>query len=120
MLSRCVVPRERDLACPRNGPAVFSAAGILGGTLFVRFPPATAPRPPRLAVLPGLYAACWLPLLPAALLLTLAVLPGALLVPVLTEASLTHTFLTPPGTSIEAGGSAAAPRDSVSPHEEPE
>ncbi|MFB7836213.1 MFS transporter [Streptomyces sp. NPDC056056] len=88
-------------------PATFSAAGILGGILFARFQPATAPRPRHLALIAALYAACWLPLLaplPAPLLLAAAMLPGALFVPLLTVASLTLTSLAPPGTSTEAVG----------------
>ncbi|MEU1466242.1 MFS transporter [Streptomyces sp. NPDC005727] len=88
-------------------PAAFSAAGLLGGVLFARFQPTTAPRPRHLMLLGAAYTACWLPLLaplpaPAVLLLTL--LPGALFVPLLTVASLTVTALTPPGTSTEAVG----------------
>ncbi|MEV6676219.1 MFS transporter [Streptomyces erythrochromogenes] len=88
-------------------PAIFSAAGILGGAIFVRFQPSTAPRPRHLAMLAAAYAACWLPLLaplPAPLLLVAAMLPGALFVPLLTVASLTLTSLAPPGTSTEAVG----------------
>ncbi|MGX1886810.1 MFS transporter [Streptomyces sp. NPDC055287] len=84
-------------------PAVFSAAGIL----FARFQPTTAPRPRHLVLLAALYAACWLPLLapaPPLVILALAVLPGALFVPVLTVASLTLTSLAPPGTTTEAIG----------------
>ncbi|MEU1466409.1 hypothetical protein ABZ467_38660 [Streptomyces sp. NPDC005727] len=44
-------------------PAAFSAAGLLGGTLFARFQPTTAPRPRHLLLLGAAYAACWLPLL---------------------------------------------------------
>lgn len=88
-------------------PAAFSAAGLLGGVLFARFQPATALRPGHLLLVACLYAAAWLPLLaplPALALLALAVLPGALFVPLLTVASLTLTSLAPPGTSTEAVG----------------
>ncbi|MFF3327269.1 hypothetical protein [Streptomyces sp. NPDC002889] len=88
-------------------PATFAAAGLLGGILFVRFQPSTAPRPRHLLLLAALYAACWLPLLapaPAPVILALAVLPGALFVPVLSVASLTLTSLAPPGTTTEAIG----------------
>ncbi|MFF8950684.1 MFS transporter [Streptomyces sp. NPDC014940] len=88
-------------------PAAFSAAGLLGGVLFARFQPTTAPRPRHLMLLGAAYTACWLLLLtplpaPAVLLLTL--LPGTVFVPLLTVASLTVTALTPPGTSTEAVG----------------
>lgn len=88
-------------------PAVFSAAGILGGILFVRLQPATAPRPRHLLLIAAVYTACWLPLLapvPAPVLLVLAVLPGALFVPLLTVTSLSLASLAPPGTSTEAVG----------------
>lgn len=88
-------------------PAVFSAAGLLGGVLFARFQPATAPRPRHLMLLGVVFAAGWLPLLaplPALAVLALAMLPGALFVPLLTVASLTVTSLAPPGTSTEAVG----------------
>ncbi|MFI0813510.1 MFS transporter [Streptomyces echinatus] len=88
-------------------PAAFSAAGLLGGVLFARLQPTTAPRPRHLMLLGGAYAACWLPLLaplPAPAVLALALLPGALFVPLLTVASLTVTALAPPGTSTEAVG----------------
>ncbi|MFF9178655.1 MFS transporter [Streptomyces sp. NPDC014793] len=87
-------------------PAVFSAAGLLGGVLFARFQP-TAPRPRHLMLLGTAYAACWLPLLtplPARAVLLLTLLPGAVFVPLLTVASLTVTALTPSGTSTEAVG----------------
>ncbi|MEU9761920.1 MFS transporter [Streptomyces sp. NPDC047987] len=88
-------------------PAVFSAAGLLGGVLFARFQPATAPRPRHLMLLGAAFAAGWLPLLaplPGLAVLVLAMLPGALFVPLLTVASLTVTSLAPPGTSTEAVG----------------
>ncbi|MGW6144415.1 MFS transporter [Streptomyces sp. NPDC055140] len=88
-------------------PATFSAAGLLGGILFARFQPATAPRPRHLMLLGAAFAACWLPLLaplPAPAILLLSMLPGALFVPLLTVASLTVTSITPPGTSTEAVG----------------
>ncbi|MEV0965506.1 MFS transporter [Streptomyces sp. NPDC049910] len=88
-------------------PATFSAAGFLGGVLFARFQPATAPRPRHLMLLGAAFAAGWLPLLaplPAPAVLILAMLPGALFVPLLTVASLTVTSLAPPGTSTEAVG----------------
>ncbi|MEU3639921.1 MFS transporter [Streptomyces albogriseolus] len=88
-------------------PAAFSAAGLLGGVVFARLQPTTAPRPRHLMLLGGAYAACWLPLLaplPALAVLALALLPGALFVPLLTVASLTVTVLAPPGTSTEAVG----------------
>ncbi|MEV4868514.1 MFS transporter [Streptomyces syringium] len=88
-------------------PAVFSAAGLLGGVLFARFQPTTAPRPRHLLLLGAAFAACWLPLLaplPAPAVLVLAMLPGALFVPLLTVASLTVASLAPPGTSTEAVG----------------
>ncbi|MFI5867118.1 MFS transporter [Streptomyces sp. NPDC051546] len=88
-------------------PAVFSAAGLLGGVLFARLQPATAPRPRHLMLLGAAFAVGWLPLLaplPAPAVLVLAMLPGALFVPLLTVASLTVTALTPPGTSTEAVG----------------
>jgi predicted MFS family arabinose efflux permease len=88
-------------------PATFSAAGLLGGVLFARFQPATAPRPRHLMLLGAVFAAGWLPLLaplPAPAILALAMLPGALFVPLLTVASLTVTSLAPPGTSTEAVG----------------
>jgi hypothetical protein len=53
------------------------------------------------------FAAGWLPLLaplPALAILALAMLPGALFVPLLTVASLTVTSLAPPGTSTETVG----------------
>lgn len=88
-------------------PAVFSAAGLLGGFLFARLQPTSAPRPRHLLLLAAAFAVCWLPLLvplPAAGILALAMLPGALFVPLLTVASLTVTALAPPGTSTEAVG----------------
>ncbi|MFF8431740.1 hypothetical protein ACF07Y_42775 [Streptomyces sp. NPDC016566] len=88
-------------------PARFSAAGLLGGLLFTRLQPATAPGPRHLLLLGAVFAACGLPLLaplPAPAVLALAVLPGALFVPLLTMASLTVTALAPPGTSTEAVG----------------
>ncbi|MGW3390496.1 MFS transporter [Streptomyces cinereoruber] len=88
-------------------PAAFSTAGLLGGTLFARLQPTTAPRPRHLVLLGAAYAACWLPLLaplPTPAVLVLALLPGALFVPLLTVASLTVTALAPPGTSTEAVG----------------
>ncbi|MFC8784940.1 MFS transporter [Streptomyces nigra] len=88
-------------------PAAFSAAGLLGGVAFARLQPTTAPQPRHLMVLGAAYAACWLPLLSplhAAGVLLLALLPGALFVPLLTVASLTVTRLAPPGTSTEAVG----------------
>lgn len=88
-------------------PAVFSVGGLLGGVLFARFQPATAPRPRHLMLLGGAFAAAWLPLLlplPAPGVLTLAMIPGALFVALLTVASLTVTSLAPPGTSTEAVG----------------
>ncbi|MFF5030109.1 MFS transporter [Streptomyces collinus] len=88
-------------------PAMFSAAGLLGGVLFARLQPATAPQPRHLLVLAAAFAAGWLPLLaplPAPAVLALAVLPGALFVPLLTVAGLTVTALAPPGTSTEAVG----------------
>ncbi|MGZ2361689.1 MFS transporter [Streptomyces sp. 372A] len=88
-------------------PAAFSAAGLLGGALFARHQPTTTLRPRHLMLLGASYAACWLPLLaplPAPAILVLALLPGALFVPVLTVASLTVTALAPPGTSTEAVG----------------
>ncbi|MEU6547884.1 MFS transporter [Streptomyces sp. NPDC046859] len=88
-------------------PAAFSAAGLLGGAAFARLQPTTAPQPRHLMWLGAAYAACWLPLLaplPAQAVLALALLPGALFVPLLTVASLTVTRLAPPGTSTEAVG----------------
>ncbi|MFD8666585.1 MFS transporter [Streptomyces microflavus] len=88
-------------------PAVFSVGGLLGGALFARFQPATAPRPRHLMLLGGAFAAAWLPLLaplPASAVLALAMLPGGLFVALLTVASLTVTSLAPPGTSTEAVG----------------
>jgi MFS family permease len=88
-------------------PATFSAAGLLGGILFARLQPVTAPKPRHLLLLGAAFAACWLPLLaplPALAILALAVLPGALFVPLLTVASLTVTALAPPGTGTEAVG----------------
>lgn len=88
-------------------PAVFSAAGLLGGVLFARFQPATAPKPRHLMLLGAAFAAGWLPLLaplPAPAVLALAMLPGALFVPLLTVASLTITSLAPPGTTTESAG----------------
>lgn len=88
-------------------PATFSAAGLVGGVLFARFQPATAPRPRHLMLLGTAFAAGWLPLLaplPALAILALAMLPGALFVPLLTVASLTVTSLAPPGTSTETVG----------------
>ncbi|MFB6984609.1 MFS transporter [Streptomyces sp. NPDC056297] len=88
-------------------PTTFATAGLIGGALFVRFQPATAPRPRHLLLLAAAYAACWLPLLapaPAPMVLVLAVLPGAMFVPLLTVASLTLTSLAPAGTSTEAVG----------------
>ncbi|MFJ8036056.1 MFS transporter [Streptomyces sp. NPDC096032] len=88
-------------------PAVFSAAGLLGGILFARLQPATAPKPRHLLLVAALFAAGWLPLLaplPAWAVLAAAVLPGALFVPLLTVASLALTALAPAGTSTEAVG----------------
>ncbi|WP_240509322.1 hypothetical protein [Streptomyces agglomeratus] len=88
-------------------PAVFSAAGLLGGILFARYQPSTAPGPRHLILLAAGYATCWLPLLapaPPLVILALAVLPGALFVPVLTVASLTLTSQAPSGTTTEAIG----------------
>ncbi|MET7490455.1 MFS transporter [Streptomyces sp. NPDC005538] len=88
-------------------PATFSAAGLVGGVLFARLQPATAPRPRHLMLLGTAFAAGWLPLLaplPALAILALAILPGALFVPLLTVASLTVTSLAPPGTSTETVG----------------
>ncbi|MFD5079517.1 MFS transporter [Streptomyces sp. NPDC058371] len=88
-------------------PATFSAAGLLGGVLFAHYQPASAPGPRYLLLLGAVFALCWLPLLaplPASLLLALAMLPGALFVPLLTVASLAVTSLAPPGTSTEAVG----------------
>ncbi|MEU7061461.1 hypothetical protein [Streptomyces sp. NPDC046197] len=88
-------------------PAMFSAAGLLGGVLFARFQPTTAPRPCHLLLLGTVFAACWLPLLaplPAPAVLALAMLPGALFVALLTVAGLTVTSAAPPGTSTEAVG----------------
>ncbi|MFF9158525.1 MFS transporter [Streptomyces sp. NPDC014846] len=88
-------------------PAVFSAAGLLGGVLFARLQPATAPKPRHLLLVAALFAAGWLPLLaplPAPAVLAAAVLPGALFVPLLTVASLALTALAPAGTSTEAVG----------------
>lgn len=88
-------------------PAVFSVGGLLGGALFARFQPATAPRPRHLMLLGGAFAAAWLPLLaplPALAVLALAMVPGGLFVALLTVASLTVTSLAPPGTSTEAVG----------------
>ncbi|MER5861368.1 MFS transporter [Streptomyces sp900105245] len=88
-------------------PAVFSAAGLLGGILFTRLQPATAPQPRHLLLVAALFAAGWLPLLaplPAPAVLAAAVLPGALFVPLLTVASLALTALAPAGTSTEAVG----------------
>ncbi|MER5888053.1 MFS transporter [Streptomyces sp. NPDC001941] len=88
-------------------PAAFSAAGLLGGVVFARLQPASAPRPRQLLLLGAVYAACWLPLLaplPAVAVLALALLPGAVFVPLLTVASLKVTALAPPGTSTEAVG----------------
>ncbi|MFF4443024.1 MFS transporter [Streptomyces sp. NPDC001621] len=79
-------------------PAVFSAAGLLGGVLFARLQPATAPQPRHLLLVAALFAAGWLPLLaslPA--VLAAAVLPGALFVPLLTVASPTTPPTSPPG-----------------------
>ncbi|PKW12500.1 hypothetical protein SAMN05428944_0223 [Streptomyces sp. 1222.5] len=86
---------------------MFSAAGLFGGVLFARLQSAAAPQPRHLLVPAALFAAGWLPLLaplPAPAVLDLAVLPGALFVPLLTVASLTVTALAPPGTSTEAVG----------------
>ncbi|MFF4440163.1 MFS transporter [Streptomyces sp. NPDC001621] len=88
-------------------PAVFSAAGLLGGILFTRLQPAAAPQPRHLLLMAALFAAGWLPLLaplPAPAVLAATVLPGALFVPLLTVASLTLTALAPAGTSTEAVG----------------
>jgi hypothetical protein len=88
-------------------PAAFSAAGLLGGVLLVRFQPAADPGPRHLMLLGAGFAVCWLPLLvpiPAPALLALAMLPGVLFVPLLTVASLTVTSLAPAGTSTEAIG----------------
>ncbi|MER6434195.1 hypothetical protein ABT272_41965 [Streptomyces sp900105245] len=81
-------------------PAVFSAAGLLGGVLFARLQPATAPQPRHLLLVAALFAAGWLPLLaslPAPAVLAAAVLPGALFVPLLTVASPTTPPTSPPG-----------------------
>ncbi|MCX4681344.1 MFS transporter [Streptomyces sp. NBC_01433] len=88
-------------------PAAFSAAGLLGGVLYARFQPATAPRSRHLMLLGAAFTAGWLPLLaplPAPAILVLAMLPGALFVPLLTVASLTLTSVAPPGTSTETVG----------------
>ncbi|MCX4826938.1 MFS transporter [Streptomyces sp. NBC_01142] len=88
-------------------PATFSAAGLVGGALFVRVQPTTAPRPRHLIALAALFTACWLPMLapaPPVVILLFAMLPGAMFVPLLTVASLTLTSLAPPGTSTEAVG----------------
>ncbi|MEW2513771.1 hypothetical protein [Streptomyces sp. NPDC046870] len=76
--------------------AAFPAAGLLGGALFARLQPAngTSPREPLL--LGAAYAVCWFPLLaplPAPAVLLLALLPGALFVPLLTVAGLRVTTL---------------------------
>ncbi|MFF3958505.1 MFS transporter [Streptomyces sp. NPDC001890] len=88
-------------------PAMFSAAGLAGGVLFVRFQPRAAPRPRHLLLLGAAFTVSWIPLLaplPAPAVLALSMLPGALIVPLLTVASLTFTSLAPPGTSTEAVG----------------
>ncbi|MFJ5817345.1 MFS transporter [Streptomyces sp. NPDC093108] len=88
-------------------PATFSAAGLLGGVLYARFQPVTTPSPRHLMLLGAAFAAGWLPLLaplPAPAILLLSTLPGALLVPLLTVASLTLTSVAPPGTSTESVG----------------
>ncbi|MFD9287582.1 MFS transporter [Streptomyces sp. NPDC060030] len=88
-------------------PAVFSAAGLLGGALFVRLKTAARPGPGRLLLVAALYAGCWIPLLapvPAPVLLALSALPGALFVPLLSVVSFALTSLAPPGTSTEVVG----------------
>ncbi|ROP55935.1 hypothetical protein EDD94_5514 [Streptomyces sp. PanSC9] len=88
-------------------PAVFSAAGLAGGTAFARLQPATAPKPRHLLLVATGFTVAWLPLLlplPATAVCVLAVVPGALFVPLLTLASLTLTALAPAGTSTEAVG----------------
>ncbi|MFG3207364.1 MFS transporter [Streptomyces sp. NPDC048192] len=88
-------------------PAAFSAAGLIGGVLFARLKPTTAPVRQHLLRLAAVFTAGWLPLLvplPAPAVLALALLPGAMFVPLLTVASLTVTRLAPPGTSTEAVG----------------
>ncbi|MFE9776161.1 hypothetical protein ACFYOV_31795 [Streptomyces sp. NPDC005931] len=87
-------------------PATF-AAGLLGGILSARLQPTTAPKPRHLLLLGAQFTTAWIPLLaplPAPAILALAMLPGALFVPLLTVAGLTVTALTPPGTSTEAVG----------------
>lgn len=86
-------------------PAVFSAAGLAGGALYARHH--SAPTRRHLLWLAVLFTAAWLPLLaplPAPAVLALALLPGALFVPLLTVASLTLTALAPRGCSTEAVG----------------
>ncbi|MFE9250919.1 hypothetical protein [Streptomyces sp. NPDC007088] len=85
-------------------PAAFSAAGLLGGVLFIRFQPTAAPRPRHLLLLGAAFAVCWLPLLPAPAVLAVAMLPGALFVPLLTVAGLAVAALAPPGASTETVG----------------
>ncbi|RNF81151.1 MFS transporter [Streptomyces botrytidirepellens] len=88
-------------------PATFSAAGLLGGILFARLQPAALSQGRHLLPLGAVFAVAWLPLLaplPAPAILALAMLPGALFVPLLTVASLTVTALAPAGTSTEAVG----------------
>jgi MFS family permease len=88
-------------------PAMFSAAGFLGGALFARLQPATAPSGRHLRGLSALFAVAWLPLaapLPPWAILAVAAAPGALFVPLLTVAGVTLTSLAPPGTSTEAVG----------------
>jgi hypothetical protein len=104
-----IVAAERQQAPWLAGllPAVFSAAGLAGGVLFARHQPTTAVRPRHLMLLGALYAAGWLPLLaplPGAAMLAVAMLPGAVFVPLLTVAGLRVTALAPPGTSTEAVG----------------
>jgi predicted MFS family arabinose efflux permease len=88
-------------------PATFAAAGLVGGALYVRWQPASAPTARHLTTVGALFAASWLPLLvpasPAVMLLLIALL-GAMFVPLLTVASLMVTALAPPGTSTEAVG----------------
>ncbi|MGW0189356.1 hypothetical protein ACWDV7_26840 [Streptomyces sp. NPDC003362] len=99
---------ERQDASRRAGalPATFSAAGLFGGVLFAS-PARNRPQTRHLLLLGTAFKAGWVPLLAplaAPAVLTLAVLPGALFVPLLTAATLTVTTLTPPGTSTEAVG----------------
>ncbi|MGX1267016.1 MFS transporter [Streptomyces phaeoluteigriseus] len=99
---------QQDASWPAGAlPATFSAAGLVGGVLFVRYQPTTAPGARHLTLLAAGFTLCWLPLLlplPAPALLTLAMLPGVLFVSLPTVASLTVTSLAPPGTSTEAIG----------------